>query len=1178
MKSRSVVLVVFFMLSVLSGVPAIADHQSCESPLPFVLNLALPRLPKAYGFDAESLKQGVHRFMKDFYQEHGTCPHQRPLQVNITVASEYEILDWLSQGLVQAAVVPELTLYLLTERDGLDLRVLDLEEHPVGELLLPALGGRARSGRLSGGEWREGNTAQDLEAFRTQLWRTAKGERPIKDAPRYRIVLASHLSTTGFLDPVLDTARWLDQKLAGQTGNDELRERFWQAFFGNARFAIDCDSLEPERPLVAGSCWELPKAEEMAGEGPVEILFPGESALRHERGWAYARSSARAADSDGAGDSYREHLVIAGPETETIFDGGHAFQEARPARSRELKALFGDPKTGTPPRAFLPILAPEPLFGGRTFGFTVDEVVRLLRQDQTTSERAELALVLPGGGVKAAYQSRIVDDLYSRGYLKNFRVRDSRGRKPLDVRYVIGTSGGALLGFFVSQLRENGPEGLTDILWKKDAHRYLRSSDVFGWTDLLRYASVVVSFLVLCVLLALLSIPERGPLNPVSRPELSAWRLRLTLAVVPLLLFAPLLVRLSNQRSPSAAEQVPEFEGLIYAVLAMLAMFADQCMILEREPRKNGRPWAPPSLPVLFGVALIAFALRGNGWASAPLTFWPAYAVLAPLVLFCGLILPLRIRASSSGMRGTARLALEILAPTGLALLLGVPLAGDAGDQMSSIKVPFYITGFALVLLLLLANFLLRPSATRLKGAAWWTAYGASLLLASLLVINLCWPAEQGAGGPGSALSAHTLELSVGTFLLCVGLLVTFAGAVSWAYAAQPRYHLATTQDFLIGFVVVLTHMMVVALILWTVTELLPDWLSPLELTGEFWTWLIGASLVFGLILLAIALLGRQQSRLVVQLRRSFLFLCSHHPNGEFVTRRFLRVAVLCVFALGWWNLVVAPALYGNRQARQYLDGAVARFYAKAGTDARYHPTSRFIAPANLLERDGTRYFLFIPEGDECPPVPRRPTSGAMWYPYSVHSDLAAPRGCTQVKEEDFLTRVIFASGSPFPIFPAHRLSLDGQEVSLVDGGYSNNTPVDAARTVSAEQVLIVESSNPLKAGSDRSRMATAVLSVRGKLVENLGRLPGFLFERSQQVDRLSRRDLFVISISPSREEKDWPPLFDFRRQTVQRMEQVAEADLTRRVGMVQSWGRPSFALSVLVEKHENGAHSSHPH
>ncbi|HYN21836.1 MAG TPA: patatin-like phospholipase family protein, partial [Thermoanaerobaculia bacterium] len=560
MKRRGVLLLILF---VLSAVPAAADHESCESPLPFVLNLALPRLPKAYGFDAESLKRGVKRFMDDFYNEHGRCPQERPLQVNITVASEYEILDWLSQGLVQAAVIPDLTLYLLTARDGLDLRSLDLEDHPVGELLLPALSGRPRSGRLSGGKWSQGDVEADLTAFRQQLWRAAAGEAREK-GPGYRIVLGSHLSTTGFLDPVLETAAWLEEKLKGQAAGEDLRERFWQAFFDHTRFAVDCDSLEPERPLAERSCWELPRAEEQAGAGPVEILYPSESALRVERGWAFAAPAYGDGDGDGSPENYREHLVIAGPETETIFDGGHAFHPAVPVRGAEMTQLFGDPKADTAPRAFLSILKPEPMFGVRSFSFTVDETLRLLRLDQATSERAELALVLPGGGVKAAYQSRIVDELYSRGYLKNFRVQDTRERKPLDVRYVIGTSGGALLGYFVSQLREDGPEGLTDILWKKDAKRgiYLRSSDVFGWTDLLRYASVIASFLILCVLLALLSIPERGPLNPAARPAFATWRLRLTLAVVPLLLLAPLLVRLSNRRSTATLEQVPEFEGL----------------------------------------------------------------------------------------------------------------------------------------------------------------------------------------------------------------------------------------------------------------------------------------------------------------------------------------------------------------------------------------------------------------------------------------------------------------------------------------------------------------------------------------------------------------------------------------------------------------------------------------
>ena len=86
-----------------------------------------------------------------------------------------------------------------------------------------------------------------------------------------------------------------------------------------------------------------------------------------------------------------------------------------------------------------------------------------------------------------------------------------------------------------------------------------------------------------------------------------------------------------------------------------------------------------------------------------------------------------------------------------------------------------------------------------------------------------------------------------------------------------------------------------------------------------------------------------------------------------------------------------------------------------------------------------------------------------------------------------------------------------------------------------------------------------------GPLVADLLRLPGFLFERAQQVDRLSRRGLFVVSFSPWREEKDWPFLADFRRPVVERLKDVADADLKRRIGLVESWGLPRFQMSVLV-------------
>ncbi|HYG62335.1 MAG TPA: hypothetical protein VEL74_07125, partial [Thermoanaerobaculia bacterium] len=868
-------------------------------------------------------------------------------------------------------------------------------------------------------------------------------------------------------------------------------------------------------------------------------------------------------------------------------------QEAQAELPPEAAALLTAER---PVAALLPLLEPEPTFGVRTFSFTVDEIFGLLRRQQITSGHSDLALVLPGGGVKAAYQSTVVDSLYRQGYLKNFKVEPAPGSaEPLDVQYVIGTSGGALLGFFVSQLGENGPWGLSDILWKKADGSFVESTDIFGWTDLLRYVSVIMSFLVLCGLIALASIPERSPFSPEPVGRGMGVRRPLMLGVLlPVLALAPLLVR--RVSGDTLQEHVPELEGLVYAVLAMIAMVVDQAMVrLDRE-REGGEPWVPPALPVALGGLLVLLPLLPWGGSrigrmlGEPLTFGPAFAVLAPLLLLGGLILPLRTGrpAGDRAAIGWMRPVLHFAAAGGLALAILFLLPRP---WLDAIKMPFFLAGFLMVLVSVGANFLL-AARTGLAERTRQRIYWGALLASSLLLVTLCWP-EQAAPtrsweSLGASLGARTLDVSVGSFLLGVGLLILMLGGIAWVYASRRRYHLRLTE-FLVPYFVVLLHAVTVYLVLVVVIALLPDWLSPLELTREFWLWLLATSLLLGGLMLLAGLGGRPTGRqpgrpsgggrlwsaVAGYLHRSFAFLSSHHPNGDVITRRFLRMAVWSVCCLGWWNLVVAPALYGNRPAFRYLSSAADQFRARAGLQGvPYRPTARFIAPANLLEKDGTRYFLFIPEGDECPSIPRRPASGAQWLSYEATFGKPAEASssdddCEPVPDPVFLRDVIFASGSPFPIFPAHRVEFDGQKRPLVDGGYSNNVPVDVALTVSASQVLIVDSTNPLGHESPPtwlSRSAAHLLGFRGKLVENLGRLPGFLFERSQQVDRLSRRDLFVVSLAPSREEPDWPPLFDFRQQTVERMERVARRDIGRRIGMVQSWGRPRFQLSVPVE------------
>jgi predicted acylesterase/phospholipase RssA len=1196
--------------------PARAHHEGTPCGghvLPSALNLGLPRLPSAPGFDARGLEGQIQTLLERIYEDEALCPGS--VEVNIAMGSEYEILDWLGQSLIDAALVPDLTLYLL-QRDGVNLRELKLNADDEG--LVEERQARLLAGRLSGRRWAgRGDPQADYAAFRDRVLAAARERAGDSgwDAERYwtehkdsagigyRIVLASHLSSTGFLAPVADVHRWLEARLAGepdQAARDRLREFFWQVFFENARFAVHCDSLDRPAPSGRRSCWDLPRGEEEKGEGPVEVLFPGEAVIRWHQRDHHADPGLPFGDR-----FYREHLVVTPRTAEALFQPA-ACTVPQPDLLG-LAALFedSDGEKGKddpgPPRAFLSMLQPEPSFGTRAFRFTVDESLRLLRQDQAMQRGSEMALVLPGGGVKAAYQSRIVDELYRDGrYLKNFDTTIA-GRDPLNVDYVIGTSGGALLGFFVAQLRENGPWNLTSTLWTRDGKKaYLRSTDIFGWTDLLRYVSIVTGFLVLCLFLAIFSLPEHAALNPRRRPRTPAWRLRLSLAVLPLLLLAPLLVRVVNERAHQE-EQVPAIEGLIYAVLAMCAMFADQCLVVERGPRPKGKPWFGPGVPLALGGPLVALPLIAalshqkhagpeDHWFAQQVTFGLAFGVLAPLVLVAGLIVPLRMRSRASGLAGLFGLALQVVVPMLLALSM-VPLLGAEG--MAVIKIPFFISGLLIVLVAVGAIHFLGPKRRYLRGPGWWTAYAASLLLASFLVLNLAWPDKQVAS-LADAFALPTLDIPVGTLLLCLGLCFLLFGGLALTYGSGKSYRLRMPRNFLSAFFFVLAHAVAVSVVLFSIILALPDWLSPLELTGQYWRWLLLTSAVFGLGLVLYGIYGKGGRGLFL-LRRGLVYLCSHHPNGDFVTRRFLRLAVLSVFALVWWNLIVAPALYGNATAQKYLNDAVVRFLdldkvrVAASNPESLHreppfvfaPTSRFIAPANILEKDGTRYYLFVPHGDDCPFIPNRPASGAQWKRFRMDSAKAVEgEGCRPVPADKLqnLKNVIFASGSPFPIFPAHRVpSLDPEEPvdaddtpSLVDGGYSNNIPVDAARTVSAEQVLIIESSNPL---GPEAPIAPAggwrMPKLTGKLVENLGRLPSFLFERSQQVDRLSRLDLFVVSLSPSRDWGNWPPLFDFRDTTVQRMERLADVDLHLRTGMVQSWGRPSFPLNVQVTKKE---------
>lgn len=1181
---------------------ACADGEA----LPLVLDVGVPLErapdPALLAIDAETLFGAIYRAA-------ALCP-ARPLQLNLAVGTDYQILDWLGRGSLDAAVVPALSHHLLL-RDGVGLEEIDPPPE-AGERLTPAQATRYRSFDVAGSRRTPRDEPEaDLAAFRAWLWSgLADDPRPFtvrearrrpelceelypRDGTPYRLTMPSHLSTAGTLRPIAATHRWFEDALTRRPEDlrPVLRECFWRSFFHHSCFDLGATARDDrEEAGAATAC--------------------GATAPASGR-WIEVRAESAPA---GAAGGEHDRLLLRSGAAEAVFVPG-SFRRSTVALPAEidlspLYGALGDPHPDVP-GPFRAQVLPEPSFGVRTFAFTVDESLRLLRLHQETSARSRLALILPGGGVKAAFQSGLIDHLYDSGHLRNAFAEPAGGR-PLLVDYVIGTSGGALLGFFVARLSPRHAQNLADVLWMQEAPDGagelvpLSSSDIFPWNDLLRYVSLIAILLVFGVFLALASVPRRGPLSPEHLPPAPdapaaqpRARLRLLAVLLGALVAAPLLVEwVSGDR---ALEHVPEIEGLIFAVLVTVAMFADQCLIWQR-PSGEDKPPAPPSFwvaPGLLVAAGLVLALAPGaaswtelaGWLRDDIRFGDAYLILGASTV--GLLLASVRRPV--GWR--QRLVLTFTWVGGFAvasaLAAGLLWVLPTSWLERLDRIPLLFLSLVVPPVVLGLTRLARSHRQRIAGAYQWAqrharwltrlpasriwgrvALPAAVFVACFLVMDLCRPeARRFADATWRAVAAQPSKLHAvtGALVVMLGLLLVVVGWVLWLWQRSPAYRLHDVRRFVDAMLFV-----AVGLAFAVYGVLFASNFSMFELTGDFWIGLLVVSAVLSPLLIAAALVGRGRHWLPDRLHGALAYLCARHPNAHLVSRRFARLGLLAVAGLVWWNFVLAPGLYGNRQAREYFTLVQKRF--ETSVDAPRRLTTRYAAPANLIARDGTRFLLVVPEGEDCPSILQPPGSGVTWYRYRAleggPSADRLPASCpdldlTNDKHLDALRSFIFASGSPFPVFPAHRVRLprgegeeEGEEEALVDGGYSNHTPVEAAALVEAEQVLIVQSSNPIGPVDDEEESLLARL--HGPLVGNALRLPGFLFERSQQADRRSRQRALVVSLSPVWRES-WPFLADFGQQTVSAMREAAQVDLRRRIGMVESWGPTRFQVGVLV-------------
>jgi predicted acylesterase/phospholipase RssA len=416
------------------------------------------------------------------------------------------------------------------------------------------------------------------------------------------------------------------------------------------------------------------------------------------------------------------------------------------------------------------------------------------------------------------------------------------------------------------------------------------------------------------------------------------------------------------------------------------------------------------------------------------------------------------------------------------------------------------------------------------------------------------------------------VNLACAGFVALIHALHLFFHAQTEYFRAEPRTQIFGAFGVLLG-IVFLSYFGVVFAMWLEATSLL-------EMHGGFWMYFLAFAALFTGLYFWLGRAGHIKSaRNWAQASLGYLF-SEYRSRAMFGSeRRFMRFMTMTVLAWVWWNMLAAPALYGNRNAREYLDGAFQRFTTIAHGqqptgESRVSPGPAadpddvtagvefplavpFVITATSLEKSQERYFLFVSGEDDVIDASLSPEA---WF--NVVRD---PRWVVVRKPVDReLQHAAFASGSPFPVFSAHDVKLRAlrNNERLIDGGFAHNKPLEAAFALGARKVLVLNSS-PLEAGTGAGACTLMSLNV-GELACNLPKLLPYLWERSQVEDLLSTRSMVVASIYPTAPDGVWPSLTDFRRETVQELLANAALDRKQRVGVIESWGAPQFAPAGL--------------
>jgi phosphoserine phosphatase len=515
----------------------------------------------------------------------------------IVVGNYYQVFSWLRSGAIDGAVCSAFIAQLLeAQRQGEVLA--EFAEAPDGR------GYRAVSILKQG----------DYDALLAKLWNHGDLPGRLEDV---ELNMVAHLSSSGFIAPLLYADRWV---VSAHKGAPEAEPAaFWSQFFRHATFRLRHGSESPftyDKPGAPGAPYPLTRA-----GGARELFIPYDALVMRP-------ALAAQLFDDGHPDSEGENPWLS--PKDFVPAAASIYQHVRPA-DRSARKAFADrleefQKDNGMDERF------RDWFERDGYDFTPEETKQILRNDALDTGRDDLALVLSGGGVKSAYQSRLLDLMYEKHYLVNAANQASAPAGTLTVQHVIGTSGGAIVGVFAAQVEPGDVDALS-AEWVRGSEVVASADDVFARWDLLRWISLWMVLSVLALCLACCPAPNRAPRLRAGLGPLPRWA---SVGLGSLVVLVPIVVSLGMRRRESTLL----IEGVLYVAVVLgvhglwYCTYSKGPSVESKSSSRDPVEWTMLTLAVLLGIAgasgLVGFQAGDD---SADKTSRAVVAILLALIL-----------------------------------------------------------------------------------------------------------------------------------------------------------------------------------------------------------------------------------------------------------------------------------------------------------------------------------------------------------------------------------------------------------------------------------------------------------------------------------------------------------------------------------------------------------------